>query len=327
MAPAPLYLWHSSSLEHDTGEHPECPERLLAVERVLAEQGWLGYERVASPAVAREVLERVHPPEHIERVAGACAAAGEARVALDPDTVVSSRSHEAALHACGGAVELVDRLLGAGAGQVGFSAHRPPGHHAPADRAMGFCLYNNVAVAARHALAAHGLRRVLILDWDVHHGNGTSDIFWDSDEVLFISIHQMPLYPGSGAAHELGWGRGLGHTVNLPVPPGSGDEVFVSLLYEIAVPLARAYRPQLVLVSAGYDAHAEDPLADCNVSDAGYAQMAALVRDLGAELAAPVGCVLEGGYDTGALARCVAITMRELAAAPQSGTGLGEGRT
>jgi acetoin utilization deacetylase AcuC-like enzyme len=310
MPAAPVLFSHRSSLEHDTGEHPERAERLLAIERLLAREGWLGYERLASPPATREALERVHTVEHIERVAAAAAAATARRVALDPDTVLSAGSYEAALHACGGAIELVARLLSGGAGQVGVSIHRPPGHHALADRAMGFCLFNNVAVAARHAIAAHGLERVLVLDWDVHHGNGTSGIFWHSDEVLFVSIHQQPLYPGSGAAHELGEGRGRGYTVNLPVPPGSGDEVFVSLVRDVALPLARAYRPELVLVSAGYDAHAEDPLADCAVSDAGFATMAALVRGLGDELAVPIGCVLEGGYEPQALARCMALTMR-----------------
>ena len=166
---------------------------------------------------------------------------------------------------------------------------------------------------------ALGVKRVLILDWDVHHGNGTNDIFWDSDEVLFVSIHQLPLYPGSGRASELGRGRGEGYTVNLPVPPGSGDDTFVSLVRDVALPLARSYRPQLVLVSAGFDAHADDPLADCTVSDTGYVAMTELVRDLGLEIEAPVGCVLEGGYDVDALARCVVLTMETLASESASG--------
>jgi acetoin utilization deacetylase AcuC-like enzyme len=188
---------------------------------------------------------------------------------------------------------------------------------------MGFCLFNNVAVAARHAITALGLRRVLVLDWDVHHGNGTNDIFWESDEVLFVSIHQWPLYPGGGAATELGEGPGHGYTINLPVPPGSGDETFVSLVRDVAIPLARAYRPELVLVSAGYDAHAADPLADCAVTDAGFAAMTAVVRDL----EAPIGCVLEGGYDVDALARCVALTMQTLASGGRAGMEIPEAGT
>jgi acetoin utilization deacetylase AcuC-like enzyme len=315
MASAPVFLSHIASQGHDTGAHPESAARIQAVESTLRACGWCGYSTVSSPPVSRAELERVHQAAHIDRIARAVQAGG---AQLDPDTVVSSGSLEAALHACGGAVELARRLVAGGSGQVGFSAHRPPGHHATANRAMGFCLFNNVAVAARHALAELGLERVLVLDWDVHHGNGTSEIFWETDAVLLVSIHQSPLYPGSGAAYELGSGRGYGYTINLPVPAGAGDETFVSLVRDVAVPLARSYRPQLVLVSAGYDAHADDPLADCRVSDAGFGAMAALVRDLGHELGVPVGGVLEGGYAVDALARCVALTMQTLAAAPAS---------
>ncbi len=279
--------------------------------RVLQAHDFVGYQRIEAPAAARGMLERVHTAAHIDRIEAASRAGG---AQLDPDTVVSAGSYSAALHAAGGAVELARRLVEGGAGQVGFSAHRPPGHHALAARPMGFCLFNNVAVAARHALDELGLERVLILDWDVHHGNGTSDIFWRTDEVLFISIHQQPLWPGSGRADERGAGRGLGYTLNLPVPPRSGDESFVALLREAVLPRVRSYRPQLVLVSAGYDAHEDDPLADCALSDDGYVQMAKIIRDLAAELAVPVGCVLEGGYDIDALARCVMLTMETLAA-------------
>ncbi|HET9094420.1 MAG TPA: histone deacetylase [Solirubrobacteraceae bacterium] len=313
MASPPVFLWHPSSLEHDTGTHPERIARIEYILRALEARDLLGYERVSSPPAERSMLERVHTRAHIERVEAASAAGG---AQLDPDTVVSAGSYNAARHAAGGAVELVRRLLAGGAGQVGFSAHRPPGHHAVADQAMGFCLFNNVAVAARHALDELGLQRILILDWDVHHGNGTADLFWNADEVLFVSIHQLPLYPGSGHASELGGGHARGFTVNLPVPPGSGDEVFLSLVRDVAAPLARSFEPQLVLVSAGYDAHAGDPLAECLVSDGGFVGMTALVRDLGAELGVPVGCVLEGGYELDVLARCVVATMDTLAQRP-----------
>jgi acetoin utilization deacetylase AcuC-like enzyme len=310
MASAPVLLSHRSSLDHDTGAHPERIARIEAVNALLEAQNWLGYQRVDSPPVARDVLERVHKAAHIDAIARASELGG---VQLDADTFVSAGSYGAALHACGGAVELVRRLVDGGPGQVGFSAHRPPGHHALPGRAMGFCLFNSIAVAARHALDALDLERVLILDWDVHHGNGTSDVFWESDEVLFISIHQWPLYPGSGRESELGGDAAYGYTVNLPVPAGSGDAAFVSLVRDVALPLARSYRPQLVLVSAGYDAHRDDPLAGCTVTDGGFQAMAALVRDLAVELEVPAGCVLEGGYDVDALARCVALTMAALA--------------
>jgi acetoin utilization deacetylase AcuC-like enzyme len=317
MSSVPVFLSHPSSFEHDTGVHPERIQRIESINRALAARDWLGYERVESPAAARSMIERVHTGAHIERVEAASLAGG---AQLDPDTFVSAGSYNAALHGAGGAVELTRRLLAGGAGQVGFSAHRPPGHHAVADGAMGFCLFNNVAVAARHALEELGLERVLILDWDVHHGNGTNDIFWDDDGVLFVSIHQLPLYPGSGTAAELGGSAALGHTVNLPVPPRSGDATFVSLVRDVALPLARSYEPQLILISAGYDAHEGDPLAGCAVSDGGFVAMTALMRDLGAELEVPVGCVLEGGYDVDALARCVALTMQTLAE-PAGGGG------
>jgi acetoin utilization deacetylase AcuC-like enzyme len=177
---------------------------------------------------------------------------------------------------------------------------------------MGFCLFNNVAVAARYALDARGLERVMVLDWDVHHGNGTNDIFHDSAQVLFVSIHQSPLYPGTGPASDVGSGGGRGFTVNLPVRPGSGDQVFCALVDLVAVPLARDYAPQLVLISAGYDAHREDPLGQCDVTEQGYAAMTRSVRRLCEELEVPVGCVLEGGYGLGALARSVAATLAAL---------------
>jgi len=217
------------------------------------------------------------------------------------------------MRAAGGAVALVDELLDRSA-RTGISAHRPPGHHATRERAMGFCLLNNVAIAARAALRREGVDRVLVLDWDVHHGNGTSDIFHATDEVLYVSIHESPLYPGTGPPTDRGSGPGTGFTVNLPVGAGSGDAVFCSLVEHVVCDLARGYAPQLVLISAGYDAHAEDPLADCGVTDGGYAVMTATMRRLGEELGAPVGVVLEGGYALDALARSVAATMEVMAA-------------
>jgi acetoin utilization deacetylase AcuC-like enzyme len=308
MACAPVWLEHPSSLRHDTGGHPERAARLVAIERELSARDWLGFERLSSDLVDRAVLEAVHPAAYIDAIERVCATGGGH---LDVDTVVSADSFEAALHAAGGAVQMVDLLLDRAA-PCAFSAHRPPGHHALTARAMGFCLFNNVAVAARYALDARGLDRVMILDWDVHHGNGTNDIFHESDQVLFVSIHQSPLYPGTGPASDVGSGPGRGFTVNLPVRPGSGDDVFCSLVDRVAVPLARAFEPQLVLVSAGYDAHRDDPLGECAVTEEGYAAMTRSVRWVGETLDAPVGCVLEGGYDLQALARSVAATLSAL---------------
>jgi acetoin utilization deacetylase AcuC-like enzyme len=315
MASPPVWLEHPSSLRHETGGHPERAARLVAIERELSALDWLGFERVMSAPVDRTVLEAVHPAAYIDSIERVCASGGGH---LDLDTIVSPGSFEAALHAAGGAVQMVDLLLDRAAA-CAFSAHRPPGHHAIPARAMGFCLFNNIAVAARYALDVRGLQRVMILDWDVHHGNGTNDIFHSSDQVLFVSIHQSPLYPGTGPASDVGSGPGRGFTVNLPVRPGSGDEVFCSLVDRVAVPLARAFAPQLVLVSAGYDAHRDDPLGECAVTEEGFAAMARSIRWVGDTLEAPVGCVLEGGYDLGALARSVAATLgalREPVAAP-----------
>jgi acetoin utilization deacetylase AcuC-like enzyme len=315
MAPAPIFLHHPSSLEHDTGAHPERAERIVAIEAELERQGWLGFERVLSPAVARDTLTAVHRERHVELIERASARGGGA---LDMDTFISAGSFEAALHAAGGAVHLVDLLLD-GSAPSGFSSHRPPGHHAEPGQAMGFCLFNNIAVAARHAVSGRGLERVMILDWDVHHGNGTNDIFRASPEVLFVSIHQRALYPGTGPTDDVGTGEGAGYTVNLPVPAGSGDAVFTSLAEHVAVPLGRAYQPQLILLSAGYDAHRDDPLASCTVTDAGFATMTTSMRRLAAELEVPVGAVLEGGYELGALARSVAATLAVLGAADPPG--------
>ncbi|MGZ4168706.1 MAG: histone deacetylase family protein [Solirubrobacteraceae bacterium] len=319
MSAAPVLLQHPSSLDHDTGPHPEQPARMVAIDRALQARADLGFERVSSPAVEHSVLEAVHPPSHVELIERV-AARGGARI--DADTVVSAGSFVAALHACGGAVSLVDRLVD-GDAPAGFSIHRPPGHHAETGRAMGFCLFNNIAVAARHAVDAHGLERVMLVDWDVHHGNGTNDIFHAEPRVLFCSIHQSPLYPGTGAASDVGSGPGRGFTVNLPVEPGAGDGEFCSLIDHVVVPLARSYAPQLLLVSAGYDAHAEDPLADCRVTDGGYAAMARSLCDVAAELDVPVGAVLEGGYALDALARSVVATMEVLGGVASSDGAVG----
>jgi acetoin utilization deacetylase AcuC-like enzyme len=305
MAP-PVLLRHPSSLEHDTGAHPESARRIVAIERALGERDWLGWDVRLSPAAERAKIEAVHTARHIDRIEQLCRRGGGM---IDMDTIVSPGSFEAALHAAGGAIAMVDALLGAERAPAGASLHRPPGHHAEQSRAMGFCLFDNVAIGAQHALFEHGCKRVMIVDWDVHHGNGTNAIFHDRDDVLFCSIHQSPLYPGTGPASDVGHGPGEGFTVNMPVPGGSGDEVFLSHLEHVVAPLARSYEPDLLLVSAGYDAHADDPLAGCVVSDAGYAGMAAVLRAAADELGIPLGIVLEGGYDLGALARCVVLTL------------------
>ena len=312
----PIYLRHSSSLEHDTGYgHPERAERIRALEGELERRGWLGWERREAPRASEEQLLAVHSREHVNAVRELSAREG----AFDLDTPLSNGSWEAALHAAGGACALVEALL-TGGERFGFAGLRPPGHHAERAQAMGFCLFSNVAVAARHALDAIGADRVFVLDWDVHHGNGTNSLFHDSPEVLFASIHQYPFYPGTGPLADVGSGAGEGFSLNLPVPGGSGEDVFLSLVEHIAVPAARQFRPDLILISGGFDAHRSDPVGGCTLDTSSYGELSRRVRALADELAVPVGMVLEGGYDLGALSGSVAATMEALAdgGAPRS---------
>jgi acetoin utilization deacetylase AcuC-like enzyme len=301
---------HDAGFAHDVPGHPERPERLRALEAEMRAHDWFSCAVADAPAATREQLEAVHTPAHVDAIEALCARGGGF---IDADTAAVAGTWEAAVRAAGGAVALVDDLLG-GAARTGVSALRPPGHHAEPDRAMGFCFFDSIAVAARHATAAHGLERVLILDWDVHHGNGTNAAFHRDADVLFASIHESPLYPGTGPASDAGSGAGEGFTVNLPVPGGSGDAVWRSLAEHVAAALVREWEPQLVLVSAGFDAHRDDPLATCTVSEAGFAGMAASMRGAADAVGAPLGLVLEGGYDLGSLARSMAAVMPVLVA-------------
>jgi acetoin utilization deacetylase AcuC-like enzyme len=314
----PLWLRHDASLLHDIHGHPERPERIRALEAEMARHEWFGMVRMEAPSVDRALLETIHPARYVAALEKLCASGGGF---LDADTAAVPETFEAALRAAGGAVALADGLLG-GPERVGVSALRPPGHHAEPSRAMGFCFFGNVALAARRATGAHGVERVLILDWDVHHGNGTEAIFARDSDVLFISIHEWPLYPGTGPASYVGEGAGEGYTVNLPVPGGSGDAVYRSLVAHVVAPLVSAWEPQLVLVSAGFDAHHADPLASCTVTEAGFAGMTATLRAACEAVGAPLGLVLEGGYDLGALAGSMAALMPVLvgASAPDPGS-------
>jgi acetoin utilization deacetylase AcuC-like enzyme len=302
---AALYFSHPHCLEHDprvhSPAHPDAPERLLTLERALAQRGWLGWQRREAPAASEGELELVHSAEHVRFIADRCASGGGA---IDPDTFVGESSFRAALHAAGGASAMAAALVG-GEAPVGFCGVRPSGHHAERERAMGFCLFNNIAVAAAVAIAEHGLRRVFVLDWDVHHGNGTAEIFRERSDVLFASIHQLPLFPGTGRLEDVGSGAGEGYTINLPVPPGSAEELWLALLEQVVLPAAVAFEPELILVSAGFDAHAEDPLAECNLQTDSFAAIAMRVHDLARSAGIPLGVVLEGGYNQRVLAECV----------------------
>jgi len=307
-----LYFSHPSSLEHDPRElmpvHPDVPERLQAIEGVLGAEDWLGWERRPAPAAETAWLRTIHTPEHVARIAQLAERGGGA---ADVDTVVGAASYEAALHAAGGSCAVVETLLGNQA-SLACSVARPPGHHAEPDRAMGFCLFNNAAIAAELAIRHWELERVLVLDWDVHHGNGTAEAFRARADVLYASIHQGDFYPGTGPLQDAGSDAGEGFTINLPVPAGAGEELWLSLLARVIVPAALQFAPQLVLISAGYDAHRADPLGECTLEDGSFAQLARHVRDLAGACEAPVGVILEGGYEPQALARSLRETLLAL---------------
>jgi acetoin utilization deacetylase AcuC-like enzyme len=243
-----------------------------------------------------------HTPEYVKAIQDACRH-GVRR--LDPDTYISPDSYQAALLAVGGALLGVDHVMEGGVSSA-FVALRPPGHHAEREHAMGFCLFNNVVIAARYAQQYYGLKRVLIVDWDVHHGNGTQHAFEDDPSVLFFSTHQFPFYPGTGRTSERGSGAGLGYTLNIPLAAGCGDGEYQQAFEEVLYPAARAFEPHLVLVSAGFDAHRDDPLASMNVTDDGYARLTTIVRDIAERYCeGRLVSLLEGGYNLDALARSV----------------------
>lgn len=301
-------------------EHPERGPRLIAVREGLerAGQAALGgrdgeaYLRIAAPDATDDQLARVHAPAYVEQLGHLAGRAGH----LDADTYVSPGSIAAARRASGAAVALVDTLL-AGKARRGIAVPRPPGHHALRDQAMGFCLLNNVAVAAAHARAS-GRRRVLVLDWDVHHGNGTEAMFYDDPSVLFVSLHQYPNYPGTGAASDVGSGEGRGRSVNVPLPAGGTDEVYRSAFRRIVLPIVEQFAPDFALVSCGFDAHERDPLAEMRLTANAYSRMThELLQTLAPDC--PLGVVLEGGYDLIALAEsseAVATALLDASPAP-----------
>lgn len=272
--------------------HPERPERLVAVGEALAarREEWTA---VPARAATEEEILRIHDREHLARLE---TASRRAPTRLDPDTFLGPRSLSVARLAAGGSIDLLRKVC-RGELDAGIAAVRPPGHHAEADRAMGFCLLNNVAIATRAVQAEEGVDRVLLLDWDVHHGNGTQHVFEEDPSVLYASTHQFPYYPGTGAAPEAGRGAGLGTTVNIPLPATCGDEEYVGAMQRVLVPVAESYRPELLVVSCGFDAHRDDPLAAMQVSGDGFRALAAIVRQLADALCGGrLALLLEGGY-------------------------------
>ncbi|WP_424812655.1 histone deacetylase family protein [Roseococcus sp. YIM B11640] len=303
-----LLLTHRDALAHDMGPgHPECPDRLRAVLTALEAEEFADLQRDTPEEATVEQITRVHPAEYVEAILGIRPPVGET-VALDGDTLMSAGSARAALLAAGAAVRAVDEVC-AGRVQRVFSAMRPPGHHAERRRPMGFCFFSNAVVAARHAQAVHGIERVAIADFDVHHGNGTQDCVWTDPTILFASSQQMPLYPGTGAESEVG----VGNVFNAPLPPGARGDVFRAAWAERLLPAIDAFAPGLVIVSAGFDAHARDPLAQLRLTDPDFAwiteQLCALAdRHAGGRLVS----LLEGGYDLEALASSAAAHVRAL---------------
>ena len=285
----PIYL------EHDTGDHVENSRRLLEAISYLEETGIKKKLAClpARPASLKE-LEMIHAPEYISYVKGKSENGGGW---LDPDTVMSPKSYEAAVCAAGGLLVAVEEVM-KGEVDSAFAVVRPPGHHAIRDRAMGFCIFNNVAIGAKFALSEFNLNRILIADFDVHHGNGTQDSFYADPAVLYFSTHEYPYYPGTGAARETGTGKGEGTTVNFPMSAGWGDEEYLRAFKEVLVPVARRFRPQLILVSAGFDPHWADHLAMMTATVTGFAQMALILKELAGELCqGRLVFTLEGGYN------------------------------
>ena len=297
-----LYLCHPASLEHRTpAGHPERPDRIRAIERKLESERYAGLVREQAPMADDAALTLAHPEGYV--LALRDAAPREGLVAIDSDTVMSPGTMEAVLRGVGAAVQAVNEVM-TGKVDNAFSAMRPPGHHAERTHAMGFCFFNNAAIAARHAQKAHGAERVAIVDWDVHHGNGTQDIFWSDPSVLYCSTHQMPLYPGTGARSE----RGDHDTiVNAPLAPGDDGEVFRDALESRVLPRIEAFRPDLIVISAGFDAHWRDPLANLNLKEADFAWATGkLLNVAGRSCGGRVVSLLEGGYDLEGLAGSVA---------------------
>ena len=293
-----LFFTHDACLGHDAGPgHPECPERLRAVLDMVCKRDPLDLDRREAPRATDAQVERIHPAAYREALVAASPPSGYRR--LDPDTAMSPGTLEAVLRAAGAVCAAVDAVA-AGEGGNAFCAVRPPGHHAEPTRAMGFCLFNSVAIGAAHARAAHGLHRVAVFDFDVHHGNGTEAAFRRESDVLYASTHQWPLYPGTGSREE----RGIGNIVNVPLPAMTGSDAWRDAVRDEVLPAIDRFKPDLILLSAGFDAHKDDPLAMLRLEEADFAWVTREMMDLAERhCAGRLVSSLEGGYDTAALAR------------------------
>lgn len=302
-----LHLTHPDCLLHDTGAgHPERPDRLRAVADALSGDDFKALKREQAPLAEIAAIERLHPESYVEAIRAATPKRD--LVWLDPDTAMSPKSFDAALRATGAAVRAVDEVM-SGAVANAFCAVRPPGHHAEPSKAMGFCLFNTVAIAALHARAAHGAERVAVVDFDVHHGNGTQAAFWSDKDLFYGSTHQMPLFPGTGALGE----TGVGNIFNAPLSPGDGGETFKQAYLSRVLPALHAFAPDLLLISAGFDAHRDDPLAQIQLVEADFTWVTEKLLEVADKHAGGrVVSTLEGGYDLGALGRSTAAHVRAL---------------
>jgi acetoin utilization deacetylase AcuC-like enzyme len=312
-------------LKHDPGGlHPERPERLKVLLDLPQELDTKSFQLLPPRPALREEIAPCHSAEYIEAVE---ATSQKNRYALDGDTITCRDSFGIGLLAAGGFLKLIDCIEGAEF-RNGFALVRPPGHHALRDRAMGFCLFNTVAIGAHHLKQRYGLDRVMVVDWDVHHGNGTQDAFYEDPSVLYVSTHQFPFYPGTGAAREAGAGKGEGFTVNIPLPIGCGDGEYLQVFKEIVLPIGEKFRPKWILVSAGFDPHRRDPLGAMEVTEQGFAAMAAaLLRLAEKHCDGKIAFLLEGGYDLDALKNSVVAVLQQMKgppAAPLSVAGAGE---
>jgi acetoin utilization deacetylase AcuC-like enzyme len=309
-------------LEHETGSyHVETPERLVHIYKALDAID-TPLEEIAPRPATRKELTAVHDPAYVDRIA---ATAGKEAHHLDPDTVTSPRTYEVTLLAAGGLLAAIDAVMDGLANA--FALVRPPGHHAERDRAMGFCIFNNVAIGAQYARLHHGLERVLICDWDLHHGNGTQKTFYQDPQVLYFSTHQYPYYPGTGHYTEIGEGAGKGYTVNCPLSPGHGDADYANILRHILRPIALAYRPQLILVSAGFDIYSRDPLGGMAVTEEGFARLTDIIMDLAQTVCeGRMVITLEGGYHLDGQARSVTEVVKRMAGEGTLDSGTWEGQ-
>lgn len=307
---ATALVFSEYSSGHETGSHPENQARLTALRQRLRQDGLLDrYPRYQATPVDIEHITSVHDESLVEIVEHLARRGGGF---IDADTYVAPGSLDAALAAVGAAVRATDLVL-SGDHPRAFSMARPPGHHAERKRQIGFCLFNSIAIATRHAIQKHGLERVAIIDWDVHHGNGTQDIFYASRDVLFCSVHQWPLFPGTGLEHEHGSGPGEGFTINVPLPAGCGDREYERVFDDLFAPAVTEFAPELIMISAGFDAHADDPLAMMALSDRGFARLARRVQSWADELCdGRLVLVLEGGYNLRALSDSVAAVLQSL---------------